>query len=193
MCFAGWRLLQSVFDADRHGSNSYGLMRRASLGGSALFYLALAAATARITLRSAGQRRSVGTRVDGMGHDAAIRTLSDRADCAWICCGFDRPSGEGLSGPVPRRARCDGRRSGQWRSPSDRRNHDARARIPDIWLLSGYCRLRWQFAGGWRSGRYYAQCNITLMAACCLASPRSASWLLAFLRSSRRRRAGLPR
>ena len=49
VCFAGWRLLQSVFDADRHGSDSYGLMRRAVLGGSALFYLALAAATARIT------------------------------------------------------------------------------------------------------------------------------------------------
>ena len=49
VCFAGWRLLQSVFDADRHGSDSYGLMRRAALGGSALFYLALAAATARIT------------------------------------------------------------------------------------------------------------------------------------------------
>jgi hypothetical protein len=49
VCFAGWRLLQSVFDADRHGSDSYGLMRRAALGGSALFYLALAAATARVT------------------------------------------------------------------------------------------------------------------------------------------------
>lgn len=39
LCFAGWRLLQSVFDADRHGNDSYGLMRRAALGGSALFYL----------------------------------------------------------------------------------------------------------------------------------------------------------
>ena len=54
VCFAGWRLLQSVFDADRHGSDSYGLMRRASLGGSALFYLALAVATARVTFE---QRR----------------------------------------------------------------------------------------------------------------------------------------
>jgi hypothetical protein len=51
-CFAGWRLLQSVFDADRHGSDSYGLMRRAALGGSALFYLALAAATARVTFEA---------------------------------------------------------------------------------------------------------------------------------------------
>jgi Domain of Unknown Function (DUF1206) len=49
VCFAGWRLLQSVFDADRHGSDSHGLMRRAALGGSALFYLALAAGTAGIT------------------------------------------------------------------------------------------------------------------------------------------------
>jgi hypothetical protein len=49
VCFAGWRLLQSVFDADRHGSGSYGLMRRAVLGGSALFYLALAAAAAHVT------------------------------------------------------------------------------------------------------------------------------------------------
>jgi len=49
VCFAGWRLLQSVFDADRHGSDSYGLMRRAALGGSALFYLGLGAATARVT------------------------------------------------------------------------------------------------------------------------------------------------
>jgi hypothetical protein len=24
MCFAGWRLLQSMFDADRHGGDSYG-------------------------------------------------------------------------------------------------------------------------------------------------------------------------
>jgi Domain of Unknown Function (DUF1206) len=51
-CFAGWRLLQSVFDADRHGSDSYGLMRRAALGGSALFYLALAAATVRVTFEA---------------------------------------------------------------------------------------------------------------------------------------------
>lgn len=54
LCFAGWRFLQSVFDADDHGSDLYGLMRRTSLGGSALFYVALAAATARITVE---QRR----------------------------------------------------------------------------------------------------------------------------------------
>jgi hypothetical protein len=54
VCFAGWRLLQSVFDADRLGDDLYGLMRRAVLGGSGLFYLALAVATIRITIE---QRR----------------------------------------------------------------------------------------------------------------------------------------
>ena len=48
-CFAGWRLLQSVFDVDLHGSDLYGLMRRGVLASSGLFYLALAAATAHIT------------------------------------------------------------------------------------------------------------------------------------------------
>ena len=52
VCFAGWRFLQSVFDADRHGTDRYGLMRRAMLGGSGVFYLALAAATARITFEA---------------------------------------------------------------------------------------------------------------------------------------------
>jgi len=50
VCFAGWRLLQAIFDADRHGNNLYGLMRRGVLACSGLFYFALAAATARITV-----------------------------------------------------------------------------------------------------------------------------------------------
>jgi hypothetical protein len=50
LCFAGWRFLQSVFDVDLHGNHLYGLMRRAVLAGSSLFYVALAAATVRITL-----------------------------------------------------------------------------------------------------------------------------------------------
>jgi hypothetical protein len=53
-CFAGWRLLQSVFDVDLYGNDLYGLMRRSVLAGSGMFYLALAAATARVT---AGERR----------------------------------------------------------------------------------------------------------------------------------------
>jgi len=50
LCFAGWRFLQSIFDADLHGNSPYGLMRRGVLAGSGLFYVALAAATVRITL-----------------------------------------------------------------------------------------------------------------------------------------------
>lgn len=50
LCFAGWRLLQSIFDVDLYGNSPYGLMRRAVLAGSGLFYVALAAATVRITL-----------------------------------------------------------------------------------------------------------------------------------------------
>lgn len=50
LCFAGWRFLQSVFDVDLHGNSFYGWMRRVMLGGSSLFYVALAAATVRITL-----------------------------------------------------------------------------------------------------------------------------------------------
>jgi len=49
LCFAGWRFLQSIFDVDLHGSSIYGLMRRLVLAGSGLFYVALAAATVRIT------------------------------------------------------------------------------------------------------------------------------------------------
>ncbi len=54
LCFAGWRLRQAVFDIERHGGGPYGLMRRGVLAGSGVFYIALAAATARITFE---QRR----------------------------------------------------------------------------------------------------------------------------------------
>ncbi len=50
LCFAGWRLLQSVFDVDLHGRSLHGLLRRAILAGSGLFYVALATATVRITM-----------------------------------------------------------------------------------------------------------------------------------------------
>jgi hypothetical protein len=50
LCFAGWRVLQSVFDADQHGRSLYGLMRRSALAANGLFYAALAAAIARITI-----------------------------------------------------------------------------------------------------------------------------------------------
>jgi hypothetical protein len=50
LCFAGWRFVQSVCDADAHGGGLYGILRRSSLAGSGLFYVALAAATARVTV-----------------------------------------------------------------------------------------------------------------------------------------------
>lgn len=49
-CFAGWRLLQSLLDVDGIGNSPYGLMRRASFAVVGLFYLAMATATARITI-----------------------------------------------------------------------------------------------------------------------------------------------
>jgi hypothetical protein len=55
LCFAGWRLAQSILDADGHGGSVYGLMRRGSLVGSSIFYVALALATARITLEERGK------------------------------------------------------------------------------------------------------------------------------------------
>jgi Domain of Unknown Function (DUF1206) len=50
-CFAGWRFLQSVFDADALGNGLFSLMRRFSFAVAGLFYLALAMATARITIQ----------------------------------------------------------------------------------------------------------------------------------------------
>jgi hypothetical protein len=76
-CFAGWRFLQSVFDVDRHGSNLYGLTRRCVLAGSGLFYIALAVATAHITVE---QRR--------MGEDQAAREWT-----SWL---MKQPLGHGL-------------------------------------------------------------------------------------------------
>ncbi len=49
-CFAGWRFLQGIFDADRHGDSLYGLARRAALVCNGAFYLGLAVATASITV-----------------------------------------------------------------------------------------------------------------------------------------------
>ena len=48
-CFAGWRFMQAVFDIERFGNSLYGLVRRAVLIGSGVFYIALATASARIT------------------------------------------------------------------------------------------------------------------------------------------------
>jgi hypothetical protein len=50
LCFAGWRLRQAIVDSERYGSGVYGLMRRCVLAASGAFYIALAAATARVTM-----------------------------------------------------------------------------------------------------------------------------------------------
>jgi hypothetical protein len=50
-CFSCWRFLQSIFDADALGNRLFGLMRRTSFAVAGLFYLALATATARITVQ----------------------------------------------------------------------------------------------------------------------------------------------
>jgi len=50
-CFAGWRFLQSVLDADALGNGPYGLMRRASFAGPA-----------RSTSRSPRRRRAAPSR-----------------------------------------------------------------------------------------------------------------------------------
>jgi Domain of Unknown Function (DUF1206) len=50
LCFAGWRLRQAIVDSEGHGGGLYGLMRRCVLAASGAFYIALAAATARITI-----------------------------------------------------------------------------------------------------------------------------------------------
>ena len=105
VCFAGWRFLQSVFDADRHGTDRYGLMRRAMLGGSGVFYLALAAATARITFEARPVREDQSAREwAAWGHGAAVRTRPDRVDRDRICVSCDRPRAEDISGAVLRDA-----------------------------------------------------------------------------------------
>jgi hypothetical protein len=43
LCFAGWRILQSAFDADQHGRDWGGLMRRIGFAGGAVLHLGLAA------------------------------------------------------------------------------------------------------------------------------------------------------
>jgi hypothetical protein len=50
-CFAGWRFRQSILDVDQHGSEPYGLIRRAMLTISGLFYVALALATVRTAFK----------------------------------------------------------------------------------------------------------------------------------------------
>lgn len=57
-CFAAWRFLQGFFDADQHGDPPYGLLRRAVLGASGIFYLGLALAAVAISV-GIGRTQSV--------------------------------------------------------------------------------------------------------------------------------------
>jgi hypothetical protein len=47
-CFAGWRFMQGVFDADRRGNSAGGRIARALLAFNGVLYIALAVATADI-------------------------------------------------------------------------------------------------------------------------------------------------
>jgi hypothetical protein len=76
-CFAAWRLLQGVFDADQFGGSLRGLARRGAYAVSGLFYLAIAATTARIAF---------GTR--GVSEDQSARDWAD-----WL---MTKPAGRGL-------------------------------------------------------------------------------------------------
>jgi hypothetical protein len=76
-CFAAWRLLQAVFDADRHGRSLRGLTRRSTYAVSGLFYLALAATIARIAFG-----------VRGMSEDQSARD--------WTYWLMAKPLGRGL-------------------------------------------------------------------------------------------------
>jgi len=76
LCFAGWRLRQSIFGAS-HNNGFVGWMHRGVLTGSGLFYIALAAAIAGITVE---QRQM-------------IEGESTRESIEWLMA---RPFGRGL-------------------------------------------------------------------------------------------------
>ena len=52
-CFAGWRMMQGVFDAERRGNTVAGLLARGVLTCNAAFYLVLAATTGDIAFEVA--------------------------------------------------------------------------------------------------------------------------------------------
>jgi Domain of Unknown Function (DUF1206) len=105
-CFAGWRLLQSVFDADALGNGLFGLMRRSSFAVAGLFYLALATATARITVQERTTTEDQSARdwthwamTKPLGRDliAVIAVVNDRYR--------DRSHGAGRARTLPSRVR----------------------------------------------------------------------------------------
>jgi hypothetical protein len=156
-CFAGWRVLQSVFDVDQLGSSLYRLFRRSVLAGSGLFYVALAGATVRITFQNR-------------------RMTEDQSAREWMEWAMAQPLGRALIALVARirRRRDRSRGEGYPRavSASDQittndarlgrhsrfiRDSDARGRVPLDRLLPGDRHLRFQFAGSGQSGRRIAR------------------------------------
>src|SRR5579872_3638272 len=53
VCFAGWRLVEALFDADQFGSSLYGITRRTCYAASGIFYFGLAVAVAQPTFHAA--------------------------------------------------------------------------------------------------------------------------------------------
>jgi len=163
-CFAGWRFLQSIFDADQHGRSLYSLMRRGVFAVNGLFYFALAVATARIT---------IGTR--GMSEDQSARDWTD-----WL---ITKPLGRGLialigavlvgiaMGLAVKVFRASYRRrldAGLIPVRLDDRarlvrHPDARLRIPHDWRLSGSCRLPIRFERSGRSHRRAAYAAASIL------------------------------
>ncbi len=142
LCFAGWRLLQSVFDVDLHGNSPYGLMRRGVLAGSSLFYVALAAATVRITLvhRSVDEDQSARewtawVMAQPLGR-LVIALIAVR-----ICRRCRRACGQSVPCALSRGARCDAR-AARFRSRARLvRHHDARLRLSHDRRLPRHRRL----------------------------------------------------
>jgi hypothetical protein len=60
-CFACWRLIQAVFDADNCGKDAKGVLRRLGFAGGALFHLALTAIAIGVIIgsRRAGDEDSI--------------------------------------------------------------------------------------------------------------------------------------
>jgi hypothetical protein len=50
LCFAAWRLLQGILDADRKGNDPAALARRAVQGAGGIFYIGFAGVAASIAL-----------------------------------------------------------------------------------------------------------------------------------------------
>jgi hypothetical protein len=81
-CFAGWRILQALFDADGYGNDIKGLARRAVYGAAAMFYAGFGSLAVSMLL---------GGDSGGSG-DAAVRD--------WTAWALAKPFGRWLIGAV---------------------------------------------------------------------------------------------